>query len=42
MVFYVAALVLAAGVVVAALFARRKADPLVGPPGATANERLAA
>ena len=42
MVFYVAALVLAGGVVVAALFARRKADPLTGAPGATADERLAA
>jgi MFS family permease len=41
-VFYVAALVLAGGVVVAALFARRKADPLTGAPGATADERLAA
>jgi hypothetical protein len=42
MVFYVAALVLAGGVVVAALFARRRADPLVGPPGATVDKRLAA
>lgn len=41
MVFYVAALVLAGGVVVAALFARRKADPLIGAPGATADERSA-
>ena len=37
-VFYVAALVLVGGVVVAALFARRKADPSVEPPAATADE----